>query len=547
MGFGRIHKWTWVKNISFCHYFKVLPCAHQSKVAVCKVFRLVSGERCLEGKRCKKKCLIFLGSVSFPPPPSSGPQEDDSCCPENQGDRSHSDDALHGGGGGGVRPRGHHGVRAATVGSMQQQGFLLQPHLPEPITMGFMKRSPWSHQQYNLGRNRRWDTNGFTLTSLFSPPSPADVLAPFSTWRTSLVKVIYWKLKSWTQSTLIFSMLRFWGFSRVQPVRSGNYKMWDEWWFQHYLVPKNVPRHRISAGEAQTAQNLYMGIWFDNVTTSNPAAIPAAKHPSIQLIVWQKLLIPEAQYRARITFSSFSSRFPSFLVYKVPMEDALPLSQSFSKLEEGKSKTRWVFWKGGMPTANFQLSSHFSTAKRNFNVEEYSFSLNTLAQARDFKARHAIKAWAGTKATERPGPVQWQKAAPPKNFLGLAGEGSSTGKVVKNGLVLSTAGFSMVGISLGKVLLPDSTHLRQAHSASGDGCPWQMSSLYGCSWSSRLLLFVQGWWQRWGIFMSIHWWVKPLWIHLWAASASQQVTPESTGVSATAYVLPTYSYFTYLS
>uniref|UniRef100_A0A8C0EA16 ABC transporter domain-containing protein n=1 Tax=Bubo bubo TaxID=30461 RepID=A0A8C0EA16_BUBBB len=32
-------------------------------------------------------------------------------------------------------------------------------------------------------------------------------------------------------------------------------------------------------------------------------------------------------------------RFPSLLVYKVPMEDALPLSQSFSKLEEGKNKT----------------------------------------------------------------------------------------------------------------------------------------------------------------------------------------------------------------
>ncbi|XP_056205858.1 ATP-binding cassette sub-family A member 10-like isoform X1 [Falco biarmicus] len=46
-------------------------------------------------------------------------------------------------------------------------------------------------------------------------------------------------------------------------------------------------------------------------------------------------------------------RFPSFLVYKVPMEDALPLSQSFCKLEE---------------------------AKRNRNLEEYSFSLNTLAQ-----------------------------------------------------------------------------------------------------------------------------------------------------------------------
>uniref|UniRef100_A0A8C0BCS7 ABC transporter domain-containing protein n=1 Tax=Buteo japonicus TaxID=224669 RepID=A0A8C0BCS7_9AVES len=58
-------------------------------------------------------------------------------------------------------------------------------------------------------------------------------------------------------------------------------------------------------------------------------------------------------------------RFPSLLVYKVPMEDALPLSQSFSKLEE---------------------------AKRNFSLEEYSFSLNTLAQASDFKARCALKA-----------------------------------------------------------------------------------------------------------------------------------------------------------
>ncbi|KAM6193881.1 ATP-binding cassette sub-family A member 10-like isoform 1-T1 [Sarcoramphus papa] len=46
-------------------------------------------------------------------------------------------------------------------------------------------------------------------------------------------------------------------------------------------------------------------------------------------------------------------RFPSLLVYKVPMEDALPLSQSFFKLEE---------------------------AKRNFHLKEYSFSLNTLAQ-----------------------------------------------------------------------------------------------------------------------------------------------------------------------
>ncbi|XP_041341700.1 ATP-binding cassette sub-family A member 9-like isoform X1 [Pyrgilauda ruficollis] len=46
-------------------------------------------------------------------------------------------------------------------------------------------------------------------------------------------------------------------------------------------------------------------------------------------------------------------RFPSLLVYKVPMRDALPLSQSFSKLEE---------------------------AKRSCSLEEYSFSLNTLSQ-----------------------------------------------------------------------------------------------------------------------------------------------------------------------
>ncbi|OWK58248.1 ATP-binding cassette sub-family A member 8-B [Lonchura striata] len=47
-------------------------------------------------------------------------------------------------------------------------------------------------------------------------------------------------------------------------------------------------------------------------------------------------------------------RCPSLLVYKIPMKDALPLSQSFSKLEE---------------------------AKRSCSLEEYSFSLNTLTQA----------------------------------------------------------------------------------------------------------------------------------------------------------------------
>uniref|UniRef100_A0A7M4FNH5 ABC transporter domain-containing protein n=1 Tax=Crocodylus porosus TaxID=8502 RepID=A0A7M4FNH5_CROPO len=49
-------------------------------------------------------------------------------------------------------------------------------------------------------------------------------------------------------------------------------------------------------------------------------------------------------------------RIPSLLVYKIPMEDALPLSQAFSKLE---------------------------AAKQTLGFEEYSFSLNTLMQACD--------------------------------------------------------------------------------------------------------------------------------------------------------------------
>ncbi|NXN97475.1 ABCA9 protein, partial [Rhinopomastus cyanomelas] len=46
-------------------------------------------------------------------------------------------------------------------------------------------------------------------------------------------------------------------------------------------------------------------------------------------------------------------RTTSLLIYKIPMEDALPLSQAFSKLE---------------------------AAKRNFRLEEYSLSLHTLQQ-----------------------------------------------------------------------------------------------------------------------------------------------------------------------
>ncbi|KAF4798375.1 ATP-binding cassette sub-family A member 10 [Turdus rufiventris] len=42
-------------------------------------------------------------------------------------------------------------------------------------------------------------------------------------------------------------------------------------------------------------------------------------------------------------------RFPSLLVYKVPMKDALPLSQSFSKLEEGLLKRSEALWASNVP------------------------------------------------------------------------------------------------------------------------------------------------------------------------------------------------------
>ncbi|NXS77039.1 ABCA9 protein, partial [Pandion haliaetus] len=52
-------------------------------------------------------------------------------------------------------------------------------------------------------------------------------------------------------------------------------------------------------------------------------------------------------------YAARQERTSSLLIYKIPMEDALPLSQAFSKLE---------------------------AAKRNFRLEEYSLSLHTLQQ-----------------------------------------------------------------------------------------------------------------------------------------------------------------------
>lgn len=47
-------------------------------------------------------------------------------------------------------------------------------------------------------------------------------LAPFSTWKASLVKVTYWKLNWRTLGKLIKSTQRFWGSSHKQLARSGN-------------------------------------------------------------------------------------------------------------------------------------------------------------------------------------------------------------------------------------------------------------------------------------------------------------------------------------
>ncbi|XP_037260683.1 ATP-binding cassette sub-family A member 10-like isoform X3 [Falco rusticolus] len=69
----------------------------------------------------------------------------------------------------------------ARKGSMQGQGLLPLPHLPEPIAMGVMKCSLRFHRLYNSGRSKWWGIHGFTLTTLIFPPFPAGALAPFST------------------------------------------------------------------------------------------------------------------------------------------------------------------------------------------------------------------------------------------------------------------------------------------------------------------------------------------------------------------------------
>ncbi|KFW91407.1 ATP-binding cassette sub-family A member 9 [Phalacrocorax carbo] len=72
-------------------------------------------------------------------------------------------------------------------------------------------------------------------------------------------------------------------------------------------------------------------------------------------------------------------RTSSFLIYNIPMQDALPLSQSFSKLE---------------------------AAKQNFRLEEYSLSLHTLQQvfldlARDLE-EHDLDAASNGAVERRP-------------------------------------------------------------------------------------------------------------------------------------------------
>lgn len=143
-------------KIFFGHYFKVLPRAHQSKVAVCKVFALVSQERHLEGQRYKEKCLIFLESVRFLfffslplvfrnmiraalKTKETGAiltthymEEAEAVC-----DRVA---IMVSGQLRWVTARSAHG--SAGKRCMWQHGLLFRPHLPQPITMGFMKCSP---------------------------------------------------------------------------------------------------------------------------------------------------------------------------------------------------------------------------------------------------------------------------------------------------------------------------------------------------------------------------------------------------------------------
>uniref|UniRef100_A0A8D0F2N8 ABC transporter domain-containing protein n=1 Tax=Strix occidentalis caurina TaxID=311401 RepID=A0A8D0F2N8_STROC len=82
-------------------------------------------------------------------------------------------------------------------------------------------------------------------------------------------------------------------------------------------------------------------------------------------------------------------RFPSLLVYKVPMEDALPLSQSFSKLEEGKNKTSWPFEKVEQ-AANFWLFL-FLHSQTKLQPRGVQLLLEYFGSG-DFKARHAVEA-----------------------------------------------------------------------------------------------------------------------------------------------------------
>uniref|UniRef100_A0A8C0I890 ABC transporter domain-containing protein n=1 Tax=Bubo bubo TaxID=30461 RepID=A0A8C0I890_BUBBB len=91
----------------------------------------------------------------------------------------------------------------------------------------------------------------------------------------------------------------------------------------------------------------------------------------------------------RIFPSAARQEFPSLLVYKVPMEDALPLSQSFSKLEEGKNKTSWPFEKVEQ-AANFWLFPFLHSQKK-LQPRGVQLLLEYFGSG-DFKARHAVEA-----------------------------------------------------------------------------------------------------------------------------------------------------------
>lgn len=108
------------------------------------------------------------------------------------------------------------------------------------------------------------------------------------------------------------------------------------------------------------------------------------------------------------------------------MEDALPLSQSFSKLEEGKSKTRWLFDKVEHRLLIF-VSLSISPQSNETSALRSTASLWIL-WLRQVKAR---REWE-QKPQHDLSPCSGRRLLHQKTCPRVVGRASSAGKVVKN-------------------------------------------------------------------------------------------------------------------